>query len=453
MMMQKINIYFFIKNNRLWKHRQKFLLFYLPFFALLFWHCDSSKGIGSELLDDVSDTYLVDTSQILTSTMILDSLATSGASVVLVGKVNDTYTGKISTESYFQIGFNGEFVPDTEAVFDSLVLLLNYNAYSYGDTTQLQSIAVHQLTEEIELPDDQTYFYANQQFAYQSNPLATYTFRPRPRSAKVQRIKLPDALGNQFFSLAKEESEEFLDFFKGLALIPHINNSCVLGFGTSDANADDADSEGGLKIRLYYREDGEEKHYDFPLTNSNLQFNRIINDRSNTFFANLQTQRNSLSSNLTNRETLIQGGLGMFTKIEIPFLDGYLELGKKALVVYAELVVKPIRGTYKSDTPLLTLALYQINGKNEIVNSFDNLEGNQIAAQAVIDNEFQTNTYYTFDLTDYIINALETDKFEENTFVIGLAGGYNTNFSRAVLGGLNHPNSEIKLRVIVTEYF
>jgi hypothetical protein len=418
--------------------------------------CDA-EGDNIGLGDDFPSIFSIDTARVLTSTVMLDSVPTSGTGVVLVGQVTDVKLGKIKAKSYFSIGLNSTFVPEDNAEYDSLVLFLNYT-YHYGDTTQLQTIRVHQLSSTIELDDDRTAFYNTDTWVYQPELLGSVSFRPKPNRGKALQIRLSDVLGNDLFQSAKNELEimteeaDFQAYFKGLALTPaEDDNAAVLGFSTG-YNTENQNE--GLFIRLYYHEGDEEKHHDFTMANTPLQFNHIQSDKSNTAIVNLQSQPEDISSDLTNCEAYIQGGIGLYTKIKMPTIDKFSELGINHKILKAELVIKPLRGTYSDKSPLpQTLVLYGVNKKNRIDGVLVNSAGNQIGANPVIDSEFQENTYYKFDITEYIWGELQDEEFTENDLLIGLpSSDIPKTINRAILGGWQHQNQAIELRVVITRF-
>ena len=63
-----------------------------------------------------------------------------------------------------------------------LMLVLSCNKTFVGDTTLQQKYAIHLLTEKVVL-NENGYLYNNSSFAYDPDPLAVYSFLPRPNTS------------------------------------------------------------------------------------------------------------------------------------------------------------------------------------------------------------------------------------------------------------------------------
>src|SRR6266536_1150170 len=103
-----------------------FLVGVIAFFAL---SCEDpaalsvSKVFGnSDLITASSDTFSV-----ITSTVQLDTILTSGTGTLLLGEYKDPVLGAVVSSPYFQIGFTSSFVPGVNDSFDSIGLILPYN--------------------------------------------------------------------------------------------------------------------------------------------------------------------------------------------------------------------------------------------------------------------------------------------------------------------------------------
>ena len=116
--------------------------------------------IGKEFVESKTNLKILDTFKIDLSTVLYDSLATSGTGVVFVGDYNDSDFGTIKSKSYFELAFPTYDVIEDLAEFDSAAFILGYSGYIYGDTTALMSISIHQLTERITL-NESGYLYNN----------------------------------------------------------------------------------------------------------------------------------------------------------------------------------------------------------------------------------------------------------------------------------------------------
>ena len=68
-----------------------------------------------------------------------------------------------------------------------------------------------------------------------------------------------------------------------------------------------------------------------------------------------------------------------------------------------------------------------------------------------LDAEFDESTFYSFDLTDYILAELNQDEFTDNVFLLSLPEFSNT-VERLVLGDTRHPTNPMQLRIIITRF-
>src|SRR5258707_7871113 len=63
-------------------------------------------------------TAYIDTFSVITSTVQLDTVLTSGSGTMLLGRYHDDQLGFVSASSYFQIGYSGAFLPDIRYKYD-----------------------------------------------------------------------------------------------------------------------------------------------------------------------------------------------------------------------------------------------------------------------------------------------------------------------------------------------
>ena len=93
-------------------------------------------------------TNFSDTTTVVTSTELDDSLLTDELSLQLIGKYNDPTFGTSTASVYTQVNLEGTPAFGINPIADSLVLCLAYAGY-YGDTLPSQKIDVYQLTENM----------------------------------------------------------------------------------------------------------------------------------------------------------------------------------------------------------------------------------------------------------------------------------------------------------------
>lgn len=433
------------------KHSTLFMrfLFWLTSILLIsacFSACEiqGDKDIGLDIQPQIQDinVYFTDTVTIHTSTVLLDSIATTNTGYLISGQYLHPLVGNAGATSFFSIGIN-ESSPSiaTSAVYDSLVLLLDYDTYSYGDTTQMQHLSVHQLIDPLV---DTKVYYGFDQLAYVSEAMGSKVFQPRPFTQVPLSIRLSDQMGEEMFNLAKANSltssMEVKNYIKGFALVPgNEDNASILRFNASSDST---------VIRLYYHEtnlDTEKRTYDFKISNGGSYFNGFTGDRTSTDIALLQTTFQSIPSQTTQQQTYIQGGTGLRTRIDIPYLRSLNTIGNVGMNG-ATLVIEPVKGTYSSSVSLPeSIVLQEVNGSNWIINT---TAETSISLQAEHQNE---TYYYKYDLTSYVNNVFAESTNSKNGLLLSLPSTDNQNtLQTLVLGSNSNGQYKIKLEIYYT---
>ena len=184
---------------------------------------DENGTYGSDLVDSAFRNVRIDTSTVVVTSVLIDSLETSGKNVALVGRYKHSLWGVVSSHSfiaYERPSYGTD--PDETVVLDSLVLSLAFDGRFVGDTTLQQTLSIYQLTEKIVL-NDNGYLYNNSSVSYAPEALAVCSFKPKPKGGEKLEVRLPDALGQDLLSRfhAQDQAvseERFEDYFKGVAI-------------------------------------------------------------------------------------------------------------------------------------------------------------------------------------------------------------------------------------------
>ncbi|MEM8898988.1 MAG: DUF4270 family protein [Bacteroidota bacterium] len=432
------------------------------------WACqdeDAFWDLGTDFINGNARVILIDSLPLTASTVFLDSLNTSGTGQILVGSFTDDVLGTVSSQSYFQFKYELNLDSDLTYMIDSMVMILQYSGYYEGDTSLAQKFMVHRVLEDIEADKDDDFglLYNVSSFEYDEVPLVEKFIRPFPTLDQEMRIPLPESLAEEWFQVLLNENDEieslddFLDVYKGFVLRTEgFPDGSLLGFSAQEAFNDPEnptnDASSSPLIRLYYREIGstsEEKTYDFRLTNSTLQFNQIQVDRSKGFLPTRREQEDDISSLLTERQVFLQAGTALMPKIIIPNLESILEIGK-GVVLNAEIVIEPVKGTYSNRDPLPSnLVLYRTNRNNEVGSLLtDNFSNASITSSLSADYLYQEESEYRFPVTDYITSILNTDEFQENQLLIGLSSlEFRSSVQSVILGGPNNKSHQMKLEI------
>ncbi len=427
---------------------------------VLIFGCEDPGEIGLGFIPNDNGFYFSDTVTVSTSTVTLDSLPTSGTGIILVGEYTDLELGQVSAKSYFQVGLSSTeglssalLTNDQESVFDSLALVMHFTGYSYGDTTKAQTLNVQRIIQTFEPPSGSV-FHNSSQLAVEEEPLASITFVPRPNQFDSIIMRLPDALGQEFFDLAMSSASEmssqadFLEYFKGLAIVADRNGGgSVLGFDATGTS---------IFMRLYYHDHDEMvayKSYTFPLINEQHQFNYLQGDRSNTTLSVLQTQRESLSAAETGEQSFVQAGTGVMTKIEFPYLANLTQT-EGFFIINAELEIRPVQDSYSQWHYLPdSLILYQTDEFNTIGEPVPiDFSGSVQYAGLNLDEELNLDTYYSFSLTEYLENEVFQSAIQHGLLLATPPGNYTTTVDRLYVGSnRNQENlTRLKLNYIVS---
>ncbi|MBN2762151.1 MAG: DUF4270 family protein, partial [Bacteroidales bacterium] len=138
------------------KYHFVFILVTVACAGILLYSCNDENEftLGDDFVESSTHLSIVDTFSVEMSTVIQDSVPTSATGAMLVGKYQDTVFGSISCISYCQIGLPSTISLGEDDIYDSIVLVLEYSKYFFGDTNSLAELSIHQLNESIELHDN-----------------------------------------------------------------------------------------------------------------------------------------------------------------------------------------------------------------------------------------------------------------------------------------------------------
>ena len=357
--------------------------------------------LNQEIIEPSSRLVMVDTLSINVSTVVLDSIPTSGKDLLLAGIYNDPRLGKITSNSYFQVAFP-KTTPQKNELFDSISLIITYSGYSHGDTAQLQKIMVKRLAEKLQLKE-QTAFYNTTRLDYEQTSLGELDFYPRPSSKEKIAIALNKEFGQEVFDYLRQsqddefKDDEFNNFFKGLVLVPdEMTGNSIIGYVVSDTS---------LLVKIYSHIVDNElntNEINLPVKNKNLQFNQISCDwANNPAFAN-HRQREDVPASETGNVSFINAGLGMFTKLSFPTMSSLIEFENCALV-RAVLYIKPALGTNVKLPDFGNFGIYQTSKNNRLDVLLIKSDGTAVQPVLSTDELYNEETWYSFDITDHMI--------------------------------------------------
>lgn len=414
--------------------------------------------VGSDFIENNIQIKVVDTFSVKAGSFKVDSLITSATGRILVGNIVDENLGHLSAKSYLQL-ITTDYSLSAEAVYDSIGFVLNYDTYYYGDTTKVQTYKLHRITETF-LPDEGTNFYNTSSLKYDNASIGALSFIPKPtKESDSLFIKMDDVLGKEIFDKISDNdintSDDFLQYFKGLAIIPDSSvNSHVLGFNVSATSA----ASGNSSMRLYYTiKDGDSDdtsyYLDFVIASASQQFNQIETNLSNTVLGDFEDGEEIKISSETNNLIFAQSGSGIAARIEIPSIKSIFEQAANTTTLSATLTFYPLVGSYNANNPLPTnLAVYIVDHKNRIIKQLTDADGN--VASAILktdDDEFNANTYYTLDLSGFVEEISLADTTLNYALMIQAVNEKN-NVNNLMIENNLSTNTKIKLSVKNVNY-
>lgn len=422
---------FMIKNIQL-----TFLIILSLSVSLFFVSCDKDMSISlkNENIDNLNLTSS-DTLSAVVSTVLMPNIPTSGTgdttTRLLVGKVSQGPIGSVTSNAYFRL------MPENvsndipkNAVYDSITLVLRptFDKYTHGDTTKLQTIVAHRVTQTLEqttLNNTMTglpipayisgaSIFGQQKFAYDANPLGSVTFMPHMNKRDSVSIRLADAWGAELFEKIRtadyifNSTANFQEYFKGMVLVPASSNTAMIGFHNI------------LSVKIHYSYNGDDgfkksSAKTLQMGDRRFHYNNFVADRSGTAFASLSTTK-EIPSAASNGVSYIQGGTGVVTKITFPGLAEFMQtqniaINKAELII--EVASKDLGHYTAALKPMLWIATDNI-ATGYVNTPFANAiqHGNY-----VVGNNTGRNGRYVFNMIQYIRSANDENAKDKSLFL------------------------------------
>ncbi len=428
------------------------VLFILPF-ACFILSC-TRQEIDFGTIPENSYTHLVyiDTVGVQLSTVILDSFSTGNATSFLIGKYNDPYLGIVATQPFFQVNKPAS-LPDIadNAVFDSLTCIVRANKYYYGDTTKAETIYVNELAQNIVLGYNNL-MYNTSKVDIKPMPLGSRFLTINPSVNDSIYIRLNDAKGQELFSKLRSKSDEvsstesFQYYFKGMSLTTGENDTSVV-YGIKDT----------VIMRVNYHVNDPfptSKYIDFISEVNTEAFNQIQSDRPGTGLVKSGKGYTEIPAASSNHLAFTQPGTGLYLKMIFPGLKGVILSEDIVRLLKAELIIRPVKQSFDLGKLKLPSQLFLVNtnGSNIPGYSVTSSAGGVLYENPVIDNLFNQDNYYSFDVTTPINTMINTAGSEDDGFyVIQGFAGTAVQLNRIIAGDKTIPGytTQLKLSVLV----
>ena len=420
-------------------------------------------AFGTTFLNTANTNIIViDTFNVALSSVLVDSVPTTGTGTLMIGNYQDPYFGYINSKSYLQVGTPGNPTISFQASFDSLDFIMRINKSFYGDTTLPQTYSIYQLDTVISLPLLQYTFYNNSSIPYNPTPLGSRTVTILPTAAQTSlsvfdtvKIRLPDSLGLALMGMIQRRSDTtatlntFLNYLRGFVLSTD-NGSKGVVYGFRDT----------VTMRLHYHEPGAINNYkfiDFPYNNRAHQFNQISIDRSGTPLQALVNAQNSRPNPLIYAEApssalgnagYVQSATGIQLKLMFPNMAGLINLPDYLGVLKAELILKPVPGSYSPTNALPPQLVLSQTDMNNRLGGGVVTNGTSSTGNLVLDYTFGQNTSYSYDITTYMKGLMATGLYTQNGIMVNLPSpAGSTTMNRAVFNDRNNKLYTITLKL------
>jgi hypothetical protein len=344
------------------------------------------SDIGVGLPDANADTgaFLIDTLTVRSTTVLRDSVPSSNSAYLFVGQFTDQLLGKLTARSAFRLGLTGAFAPDPTAVFDSITLVLKPDNYRYGDTTKTQSLVeVRRLYTGI---SSTQYSYTSRRLTkmgYDTVNILNYSpslklnqaprGRARPNITTL-RLPLDPAFGQTLLTKGKAgqlSTQDDLDaYLPGLVITPaNDDEGAIIRLS---ATASDA------VLHLYYHVPTDPTTVittDFSLASGARHFFQVTADRKIAGINHIPDKSLGFTPSLaTGERTIIEGALGLQTRLEFPHLTDLRQFGTNLTITNAQMTayvppptlipfvpVPPPLSIYYTDANNHPISLYQSN--------------------------------------------------------------------------------------------
>ncbi|WP_460556123.1 DUF4270 family protein [Ferruginibacter profundus] len=385
-----------------------------------------------------------------------DSFITSGHQVLSIGYHYDSVFGVVKAGSYSQINLpaTNPLLNVTETIlFDSLQLLIKPSGEFYGDSTKPVKINVFRLTQNIKTDDNSDTYYNTTTFNYNPVMIGQQIINLNSKSGTAVSVKLSDVLGQELLSKFKSNDldittqENFINYFKGIYITTDSVVTNSLAYFTADTDS--------VMLKLNYHQNGtspQAKTLDFRYEIAK-QFNNIGFRFTNSNFSSFLNKKTQvIASTASGNKSFLNSNLGACIKVSFPGLLSLKELHPYIKVVKAILVIKPdaTSSGYPYQLPK-TLNMYGTDQGNELLSALydDGVNPALQTGNLVVDNLYNENTYYSFDITKFIDTKISEGQASTSALLLYPSLGYQDGGLQRLIVNDQNNNRPIQLKLYV----
>lgn len=436
---------------RIKKTTMKKLLYSLFIIPAILCACqDENSALGKSLVESSFYNVYVDTCSVDISTILLDSIETRDDSICQLGHYRHSAWGEVAATYYAEYSVRS-FTPSTDCTYtlDSLVLRMVPSGHFWGDTLTQQRITVYQLKHPIVLDNDED-LYNTTVLPMEDTPLFSFTFTPCPGRKKEVTVRLPDAWGRQLLNdlVAQDDyfntQEKFKKKFPGLVFVPETDGQCITGFMVNDS---------AMSLNLHYQEVSNQRTEQVLTFSVNTQYayTGIRRDPTGTHLDGLQSGiENLVHSSDMGYQAYMQGLTGYYNQLEFPFLNELGSAGEIVSIESATLYLYPLTRSYNEVSQLpQDIRLYITDENNVLEDYVYGSDGVTVqTGNLTVDQFYGKETYYSFDLTQFIRNNFGTWGIKRQKLLMSLTDKETTTTFNQVIF-TNAPDKDRQCRLDV----
>ncbi len=399
--------------------------------------CTNSDEIGLNLTPPGERFhYIVDSSTVITATTLRqDSITSEKRTSSLLGSMNDPIFGRSTASLITQLRLSSNEVDfGVNPQIDSIVLLLKYKG-SYGDTTQLQSMKIYELTNDLYF--DTTY-YSNHKMTGAYNPeasIGTYSYYPKPNQDSVL-IRLSNDFGNKLLKTDTSHlsnNTTWLSYFKGLYL-----KSDEVEQGGSIVYYDF--TNGKSRLQIHYHNDTTDSLLYEVVINSNCSWVNLFNHN----YSGTPIENQINDSVYTHPQVYVQSMGGLRSKLKVDLPEAILsKINTGVTINKAELIITlPDDPTASSFQLPASMRVFNVGANNQNV-----FIGDITLGESYYGGTYQSATKtYKFNVGRHIQNLVHPNpaKRLENTGLMVVLTDERTSANRIIL------DNKIKLVITYT---